>query len=561
MFYGATATGGYKPAGYPGGYYQYPPGVPAYGVPQSAVPSSAPAQRPQTVPSTPGSPQMSRIGNVQLQHTLGKGTYGKVHFGVDDQTKEQVAVKVIDKVRMKELGADKHLMREVAIHGQIEHPYIAKMKGTKEEGDKMALVLEHVSAGTLFDLIAKSGALDERRANKYFMQLIDAVEYLHNSKVAHRDIKLENILLDGKDNIKLIDLGIANTYQTNPLLVSQCGAQEYQAPEVFQGRGYDPQKADIWGCGVVLAALLIGFLPLDRWEPVRHFQTVMVSGSIPGTKIVLSTAVRSLINRLLDKNPDTRVAFEEIRKHPWFNAFGHKSVGPLPGVKITPPSGPLPDPHRSSVTSQDGILSKAADPTTRTTSSAEAKEKEKESIDKSAATATTMVDSSQKEKETEADKTTQQKETEDKKEKTELKRMDSLKVPPPGSPKPPKKTVAQPPQQQQPMQVPPPVSAQPQQQPVTMPPTQRVLTGGVQLQAYMPGYPTTTTTTTGGLQNAPWTTPSRPTTVQYVGAPQTTTTSASRTVHAGTYGGVRMASPSPGVYTHMMPMQSPYGYR
>ena len=125
------------------------------------------------------------------------------------------------------------------------------------------LILEYASGGELFDFIVKKGKIEESLAAKFLQQLISGVEYLHKLNIVHRDLKPENLLLDDDCNIKIVDFGLSNFYKQGTLLKTACGSPCYAAPEMIAGKSYNGLKVDIWSCGVILFALLAGYLPFE----------------------------------------------------------------------------------------------------------------------------------------------------------------------------------------------------------------------------------------------------------------------------------------------------------
>ncbi|KAA0723605.1 Serine/threonine-protein kinase BRSK2 [Triplophysa tibetana] len=153
--------------------------------------------------------------------------------------------------------------REIAILKLIEHPHVLKLHDVYENKKYLYLVLEHVSGGELFDYLVKKGRLTPKEARKFFRQIISALDFCHSHSICHRDLKPENLLLDEKNNIRIADFGMASLQVGDSLLETSCGSPHYACPEVIRGEKYDGRKADVWSCGVILFALLVGALPFD----------------------------------------------------------------------------------------------------------------------------------------------------------------------------------------------------------------------------------------------------------------------------------------------------------
>ena len=123
--------------------------------------------------------------------------------------------------------------------------------------------MEYVSGGELFDYIVKKQKLKEEDACKFFQQILSSIEYLHELGIVHRDLKPENLLLDYQNNLKLVDFGLSNTYKQGETLKTACGSPCYAAPEMIEGKLYLGSRVDIWSSGVILFAMVAGYLPFE----------------------------------------------------------------------------------------------------------------------------------------------------------------------------------------------------------------------------------------------------------------------------------------------------------
>ncbi|KAH9766570.1 CBL-interacting serine/threonine-protein kinase 1 [Citrus sinensis] len=181
------------------------------------------------------------------------------------------------------------------------------------------MVLEYVTGGELFDKIASKGRLQEAEGRKLFQQLIDGVSYCHNKGVFHRDLKLENILLDSKGNIKISDFGLSalpQHFRDDGLLHTTCGSPNYVAPEVLANRGYDGATSDIWSCGVILYVILTGYLPFDDRNLAVLYQKIF-RGDFKLPKW-LSPGAQNLLRKILEPNPVKRITIAGIKADEWF---------------------------------------------------------------------------------------------------------------------------------------------------------------------------------------------------------------------------------------------------
>jgi len=231
-------------------------------------------------------------------------------------TGHKVAVKILNKAKIKQLGMEEKVQREINILHLCTHPHIIRLYEVIDTPTDIFLVNEYVSGGELFDYIVSKGRLSADEARNFFHQIISGVEYCHFQKIVHRDLKPENLLLDANLNIKIADFGLSNLMRDGDFLRTSCGSPNYAAPEVISGHLYAGPEVDVWSCGVILYALLCGSLPFDD-ESIPNLFKKIKSGmySLPTH---LSQLARNLIPRMLEVDPMKRITIPEIRLHPWF---------------------------------------------------------------------------------------------------------------------------------------------------------------------------------------------------------------------------------------------------
>jgi 5'-AMP-activated protein kinase, catalytic alpha subunit len=231
-------------------------------------------------------------------------------------TGHKVAVKILNKAKIKQLGMEEKVRREINILHLCTHPHIIRLYEVIDTPTDIFLVNEYVSGGELFDYIVSKGRLSADEARNFFHQIISGVEYCHFQKIVHRDLKPENLLLDANLNIKIADFGLSNLMRDGDFLRTSCGSPNYAAPEVISGHLYAGPEVDVWSCGVILYALLCGCLPFDD-ESIPSLFKKIKSGmySLPTH---LSQLAKNLIPRMLEVDPMKRITIPEIRLHPWF---------------------------------------------------------------------------------------------------------------------------------------------------------------------------------------------------------------------------------------------------
>uniref|UniRef100_A0A3P9P887 Serine/threonine-protein kinase BRSK2-like n=1 Tax=Poecilia reticulata TaxID=8081 RepID=A0A3P9P887_POERE len=206
--------------------------------------------------------------------------------------------------------------REIAILKLIEHPHVLKLYDVYENNKYLYLVLEHVSGGELFDYLVKKGRLTPKEARKFFRQIISALDFCHSHSICHRDLKPENLLLDEKNNIRIADFGMASLQVGDSLLETSCGSPHYACPEVIRGERYDGRRADVWSCGVILFALLVGALPFDH-DNLRQLLEKVKSGVFHMPHFIPPDC-QALLKGMIEVNPDKRLTLEAIQKHNWY---------------------------------------------------------------------------------------------------------------------------------------------------------------------------------------------------------------------------------------------------
>ncbi|KAM7480056.1 hypothetical protein LguiA_028269 [Lonicera macranthoides] len=256
------------------------------------------------------------LRNYKLGKTLGHGSFGKVKIAEHTLTGYKVAIKILNRRKMKTPDMEEKVRREIKICRLFVHPHIIRLYEVIETPADIYVVMEYVKAGELFDYIVEKGRLQEDEARSFFQQIISGVEYCHRNMVVHRDLKPENLLLDSRGNVKIADFGLSNIMRDGHFLKTSCGSPNYAAPEVVSGKLYAGPEIDVWSCGVILYALLCGILPFDDENIPNLFKKI--KGGIYTLPSHLSPGARDLIPRLLVVDPMKRMTIPEIRQHPWF---------------------------------------------------------------------------------------------------------------------------------------------------------------------------------------------------------------------------------------------------
>ncbi|XWV25431.1 putative SNF1-related protein kinase catalytic subunit alpha KIN11-like [Tupanvirus deep ocean] len=264
--------------------------------------------------------------------SIGRGAYGEVVKAINRRTKNKVAIKIISKntPRFKL----KRFQKERDIIKSFDHPNIMGYIDCYEDDSFYYIVSEYIKYGELFNYVLSNENIPIKRCKKIFCQLLSAVEYCHGNMVAHRDIKLENIMISDIKNciVKLIDFGFATKLNLHSMHKKKCGSPEYAAPELMYSDKYNPFKSDIWSLGVVLFSLVTGSFPFPSPNTKRPFTYDTITKQYSVLEYHRSAIKDPLLNDLLSKIfvlPENRISIDEIKNHPWLKGVTFKSYLPI----------------------------------------------------------------------------------------------------------------------------------------------------------------------------------------------------------------------------------------
>uniref|UniRef100_A0A6V7QWR8 non-specific serine/threonine protein kinase n=1 Tax=Ananas comosus var. bracteatus TaxID=296719 RepID=A0A6V7QWR8_ANACO len=267
---------------------------------------------------------------------IGSGNFGVAKLVRDVATRELYAVKFIERGKRFAFACffcsknpifiiiDENVQREIMNHRSLNHPNIVRFKEVLLTPTHLAIVMEYAAGGELFERICTAGRFSEDEARFFFQQLISGVSYCHSMQICHRDLKLENTLLDGSTapRLKICDFGYSKSSVLHSQPKSTVGTPAYIAPEVLSRKEYDGKIADVWSCGVTLYVMLVGAYPFEDPDDPRNFRKTItrilsVQYSIPDY-VRVSMECRHLLSRIFVANPEQRITIPEIKNHPWF---------------------------------------------------------------------------------------------------------------------------------------------------------------------------------------------------------------------------------------------------
>ena len=259
---------------------------------------------------------MNALDNYEILSIIGEGTFGVVKLGEVKSTGEKVAIKILEKKKMASQDDKERVEREIEILKKINHINVIKIIKIIKDSEKIYIIMEFCENGELFNHIVKKQNLDEEEAAYYYYQLINGLECLHHYGIVHRDLKPENLLLNKKNILKIIDFGLSNYYNEIDLLSTPCGSPSYASPEMVIGNKYDGFLIDIWSSGIILFAMLCGFLPFEDQDNEILFKKIYeCKVEFPND---ISKDAIDLMKKIMVSNPKKRITLNEIKNHRFY---------------------------------------------------------------------------------------------------------------------------------------------------------------------------------------------------------------------------------------------------
>ena len=256
------------------------------------------------------------LSEYNLKGILGKGTFSIVRLGENKITKEKVAIKIMQKNKILNKDDFIRIQREIEILKRLKHPNVIKIHKIFEDEKRYYIIMEFCENGELFNRIVEKKSLTENEAALFYYQLINGLEYIHKNGIVHRDLKPENLLLSKNDLLKVIDFGLSNYSEENKLLFTPCGSPCYASPEMVSGQRYDGCMIDIWSTGIILFAMVCGYLPFEDNDNDILF------GKILKCKIhypkSMGALTLDLMKKIIVPEPKQRITLEQIKLHDFY---------------------------------------------------------------------------------------------------------------------------------------------------------------------------------------------------------------------------------------------------
>ena len=249
------------------------------------------------------------IDEYLIKDTIGKGTFSTVKLGEHIKTKQKVAIKILNKDKIKAKEDSIRIRREIKILQMMDHPNIIKTYKVTENAKNYYIIMEYCNGGELFNYIVEKEKLGQNEASMFFYQLINALDYIHSLGIAHRDLKPENLLLVENKIIKIIDFGLSNYFNGEKNLETPCGSPSYASPEIIKGEAYNGFYIDIWASGIIMFAMLCGYLPFDDDEEVEDEEN---EGNSSEENNRRRSANSSNVSNESEKSEDNEILFQRI---------------------------------------------------------------------------------------------------------------------------------------------------------------------------------------------------------------------------------------------------------
>ncbi|XP_032519236.2 cGMP-dependent protein kinase, isozyme 2 forms cD5/T2 isoform X1 [Danaus plexippus] len=272
-----------------------------------------------------------RLSDLRIIATLGIGGFGRVELvQIQGDSSRSFALKQMKKAQIVETRQQQHIMSEKEIMSEMNCEFIVKLYKTFKDRKYLYMLMETCLGGELWTILRDRGQFDDSTTRFYTACVVEAFHYLHSRNIIYRDLKPENLLLDSKGYVKLVDFGFSKKLQASRKTWTFCGTPEYVAPEVIMNRGHDI-SADYWSLGVLMFELLTGSPPFTGADPMKTYNKILKGIDAVEFPRSITRNAANLIKKLCRDNPAERLGYQrggitEIQKHKWFDGFNWEGL-------------------------------------------------------------------------------------------------------------------------------------------------------------------------------------------------------------------------------------------
>ena len=283
-------------------------------------------------------------GDIQIRkyikgRLLGKGGFAKCYEFTNMETKQITAAKVIPKKSLVKSRAKQKLISEIKIHKSLHHPNIVNFEHYFEDSENVYLLIEICQNQTLNDLLKRRKKLTELEVQCYTIQIIKALKYLHNHRIIHRDLKLGNLFINEKMELKVGDFGLATKLEFDgERKRTVCGTPNYIAPEILEGKTGHSFEVDIWSLGVIIYTLIIGKPPFETNNVKETYKRIKNDNYSFPENALISEPSKELIQSILVLDPNKRPNLDQILASDFFNMGINVPKLLQPSTLACPPS-------------------------------------------------------------------------------------------------------------------------------------------------------------------------------------------------------------------------------
>ena len=308
---------------------------------------ASPAADNAVVDDGPGKFSMSiNLSELEIKKTLGCGAFGRVKLCRHPGTDAFYALKCQSKAAIVESGLEEHVLNEMRVMRKVDHPLIAKLFVALQDKKFIYFVLELLQGGELFTHLRSKGKLPEQSARFYSASVVYAFATIHAKKIAYRDLKPENLVMDVNGYVKLVDFGLAKQLLTGKTW-TLCGTPDYLAPEIILNEGHD-LAVDYWALGVLIFEMIVGAPPFYAEDPMEVYEKIL--GGNPAMPTFFTRNLTDLIKKLLRSQQGKRLGNTKggtaaVIKHKWFSSFDWSGLE----------SGEMKAPYKPTVSSKEDV--------------------------------------------------------------------------------------------------------------------------------------------------------------------------------------------------------------